>query len=80
MAQESLSSEIDIEPADKVTLWSTEKDCFAEFCKESTRETGIKINVTYMGGYGDMIDKVMTGIVGKKLPDVVQLGQRHGLA
>ena len=78
--QESLSSGTDIEPADEITFWSTKEDCFAELCEEFTRETGIKVNATYMGGYDDMVNKVMAGIAGKKLPDVAQLGQRHGLA
>ena len=78
--QESLSSGTDIEPADEITFWSTKEDCFPELCEEFTRETGIKVNATYMGGYDDMVNKVMAGIAGKKLPDVAQLGQRHGLA
>lgn len=70
----------DVEPADEITFWSTKEDCFADQCEEFTEETGIKVNATYMGDYDDMVNKVMAGISGKKLPDVAQLGQRHGLA
>ncbi|MGN0406607.1 MAG: ABC transporter substrate-binding protein [Bariatricus sp.] len=70
----------DVQPADEITFWSTKEDCFSELCEEFAKETGIKVNATYMGGYDDMVNKVMAGIAGKKLPDVAQLGQRHGLA
>ena len=69
-----------VEPATEITFWSTKEDCFEALCEEFTKETGIKVNGTYMGGYDDMVNKVMAGIAGKKLPDVAQLGQRHGLA
>ena len=70
----------DVQPADEITFWSTTEDCFADLCAEFTEETGIKVNATYMGGYDDMVNKVMAGIAGQNLPDVAQLGQRHGLA
>lgn len=67
-------------PASEITFWSTKEDCFQDLCAEFTAETGITVNATYMGGYDDMVNKVMAGIAAKNLPDVAQLGQRHGLA
>lgn len=69
-----------ITPATEITFWSTKEDCFQDLCAEFTAETGITVNATYMGGYDDMVSKVMAGIAAKNLPDVAQLGQRHGLA
>ncbi len=69
-----------ITPAKEIVFWSTKEDCFQELCAEFTAETGITVNATYMGGYDDMVNKVMAGIAAENLPDVAQLGQRHGLA
>lgn len=69
-----------ITPASEITFWSTKEDCFQELCEQFKQETGITVNATYMGGYDDMVNKVMAGIAGGRLPDVAQLGQRHGLA
>lgn len=66
--------------ASEITFWSTKEDTFKEICDEFTAKTGIKVNATYMGGYDDMVNKVMAGIKGKNLPDVAQLGQRHGIS
>ena len=76
-AAEDLS---EVQPASEITFWSTKEDCFSELCAEFEAETGIKVNATYMGGYDDMVNKVMAGIAGENLPNVAQLGQRHGLA
>lgn len=79
-AQTSSSSPEAVTPASEITFWSTKEDCFQELCDQFKQETGITVNATYMGGYDDMVNKVMAGIAGSKLPDVAQLGQRHGLA
>lgn len=70
----------EVVPATEITFWSTKEDCYQELCDEFYAETGIKVNATYMGGYDDMVNKVMAGISGGNLPNVCQLGQRHGLA
>lgn len=68
------------EPAQELVFWSTKDDVFADVTKEFTKQTGIKVTGTFMGNYDDMVDKVMVGIASQDLPNVSQLGQRHGLA
>lgn len=64
----------------EIVFWSTKEDCFATACAEFTEQTGVTVNATYMGGYDDMVNKVTAGIVANSLPDVAQLGQRHGIS
>ena len=66
--------------ADKIVFWSTKEDCFAEDAAEFTKQTGIEVEATYMGGYDEMVNKVMAGIAAEDLPDIAQLGQRHGIS
>lgn len=70
----------EIEPAKQIVFWSTKSDMFAEQTDIFTQQTGISVSSTYMGGYDDMVDKVMAGIAANDLPNVAQLGQRHGLS
>ncbi len=70
----------DVKPAKEIIFWSTDKNSFKDVADEFEKQTGIKVTGTYMGGYDDMVNKVMAGIRSKNLPDVAQLGQRHGLA
>lgn len=77
---QSSTASPEVTPAPEITFWSTKEDCFQELCDEFKAETGITVHATFMGGYDDMVNKVMAGIAGNKLPDVAQLGQRHGLA
>lgn len=79
VSQSDMDSE-EVTPATEITFWSTKEDCFQELCDEFKAETGITVQGTFMGGYDDMVNKVMAGIAGNKLPDVAQLGQRHGLS
>lgn len=39
----------------------------------------IKVDVTLQGSYTDMVRKVQAGIAANALPDLVMLGQRHGI-
>lgn len=71
---------VDVETAKEIVFWSTKEDVFAESTAQFTQETGIVVTATYMGGYDDMVDKVMAGIAANDLPDVAQLGQRHGIS
>ncbi|MGI5959669.1 MAG: ABC transporter substrate-binding protein [Massiliimalia sp.] len=64
----------------QIVFWSTKEDVFAEETAQFTEETGIQVEATYMGGYDDMVNKVMAGIAADSLPDVAQLGQRHGVS
>lgn len=47
-----------------------------DFMKE---HPGIKVDVTLQGSYTDMVRKVQAGIAANALPDLVMLGQRHGI-
>ena len=69
-----------VEPAKEIVFWSTDKKAFGELTEEFYKQTGIKVVGTYMGGYDDMVNKVMAGIRSNNLPDVAQLGQRHGIS
>lgn len=70
----------DVEPADEIIFWSTREDTYEKYREEFTAQTGIKVTATYQGGYDDMVTKVMTSISSGNVPDIAQLGQRHGLA
>lgn len=51
-----------------------------EMAKDFMKENpGIKVNVSLQGSYTDMVRKVQAGIAANSLPDLVMLGQRHGL-
>jgi sn-glycerol 3-phosphate transport system substrate-binding protein len=52
------------------------KAMVTDFMKEHPK---IKVNVSLQGGYTDMVRKVQAGIAANALPDVVMLGQRHGI-
>ncbi|GIP37074.1 ABC transporter substrate-binding protein [Paenibacillus sp. J31TS4] len=63
-----------------LTFWSTNKDLLAEDVKAfEEKYPNIKIKAEYMGGYDEMAQKVMAAVVSNSLPNVVQLGQRHGI-
>jgi sn-glycerol 3-phosphate transport system substrate-binding protein len=47
-----------------------------DFMKENPT---IKVNVSLQGGYTDIVRKVQAGIAANALPDLVMLGQRHGI-
>ena len=69
-----------IEPASELVFWSTKEDGYEAYREAFMEETGITVTATYQGGYDDMVNKVMTSIASQDLPDIAQLGQRHGLA
>lgn len=47
-----------------------------DFMKENP---SIKVNISLQGGYTDIVRKVQAGIAANALPDLVMLGQRHGI-
>jgi len=47
-----------------------------DFMKENQ---AIKVDVTFQGDYTDVVRKVQAGIAANALPDLVMLGQRHGI-
>ncbi|MDR6551623.1 ABC transporter substrate-binding protein [Paenibacillus qinlingensis] len=63
-----------------LTFWSTNKDLYADDIKQfESKYPNIKIKAEFMGDYDEMAKKVMAGVVANSLPNVVQLGQRHGI-
>lgn len=51
-----------------------------EMVKDFMKEhPNIKVNVSLQGGYTDIVRKVQAGIAANALPDLVMLGQRHGI-
>ncbi len=79
-AQSSSNVSASSEEQKEIVFWSTKEDVFADQTAIFTEQTGISVNATYMGGYDDMVNKVMAGIAANSLPDVAQLGQRHGVS
>lgn len=69
-----------VTPAKEIVFWSTKSDALKTQTDAFTQKTGITVKGTYMGGYDDMLNKVMAGIAANNIPDVAQLGQRTGLA
>ncbi len=47
-----------------------------DFAKENP---AIKVDVTFQGDYTDVVRKVQAGIAANALPNLVMLGQRHGI-
>ena len=51
-----------------------------EMVKDFMKEhPNIKVNVSLQGGYTDIVRKVQAGIAANALPDLLMLGQRHGI-
>ena len=63
-----------------IKFWTTVKTAYEEELVEFNKlYPHINVEAVYMGGYDDMAQKVMAGVVANDLPHVVQLGQRHGI-
>ncbi|MDU0205569.1 ABC transporter substrate-binding protein [Paenibacillus sp. MAH-36] len=63
-----------------LSVWTTNKDLLADQVKAfEAKYPTIKIKAEFMGGYDEMAQKVMAAVVSNTLPNVVQLGQRHGI-
>lgn len=65
---------------ESIVFWSTKEDCFETDAALFKEKSEISVNATFMGGYDDMVNKVMAGIAADSLPDIAQLGQRHGIS
>ncbi len=63
-----------------IDFWTTQqgeyKDELAAF---TALHSDITVNPSFMGDYDEMQQKVLAGIVGGTVPQVVQLGQRYGI-
>jgi len=64
----------------ELTFWVTKSDLFENELKEfMAKNPDITVKATFQGNYDSMVQKVMAGLAAGSIPNVVQLGQRHGI-
>lgn len=65
----------------EITFWTTNKGLFESEIKDfQSANPNITVKASFMGAnYDDMVKKVMAGIAANDVPNVAQLGQRHGI-
>ncbi|WP_158251073.1 ABC transporter substrate-binding protein [Cryobacterium sp. Y11] len=63
-----------------IDFWTTQQGEYkAELAAFTALHPDITVNPSFMGDYDEMQQKVLAGIVGGTVPQVVQLGQRYGI-
>lgn len=64
----------------ELTFWTTKSDLFEKDLQEfMAKNPDITVKATFQGDYDSMVQKVMAGLAAGSIPNVVQLGQRHGI-